>query len=374
MTQTGSSKLFKASSHFITITNCLKKRTQEETISRLTAFLPSYKSLSIACEKHKKKGLHYHIFIDCKKQWSFAKSKWKPIREWFQASNDDYKRWSKKTGITKDEWKTEKWRYCNNLVNNQFVESKGQSKGQVWVYNDGLSYESQQSASKSSLRPDAQILGDFIDGITLTQQYQQADLTRKAYIAKNWDVLLKMVNNHKRILKVITDQTPRFTKENFYPVKEAEEHDFKKFALVLHGPPEMGKTAYAKTLLPKHLRVTHPDKLKQFDDNIHDGIIFDDQAYGHWPRESVIHLMDIEEDADINVKNSMVTIPAGTPRIFITNRDVRHYDEYNNFVKDKSFIPDKINEEDRAIDRRFKLVHIAKDLRKINNAHKVFSS
>lgn len=364
-------KLFGATTFLITITNCKKQYSQTEVVERLKGFLPPYKSLVIACEKHGKGDLHYHIFIDCHKKFTFAKSHWEPIRSWLKASNDDYKNWSKRTGITKKEWKVEKWRYCNNLVTKNFEKSKGEKKGQLWVYCDGQSYENEQELQITDLKPDADILKNFIEGVSLTQQYSKADYTRKAYIAKHWDVLTKMITNHKRIMREIANEKPKFTKENFKKVPEAEKHDFSKKVMILRGKPNKGKTQYAKTFFKKPLIVRHPDKLKSFDENTHDGIIFDDQSYGHWPRESVIHLFDVEEEADINVKNSMVTLPAGVPRIFTTNRQIRVYErDYNDVPvhsKDKSFLPAKLDENDNAIDRRCNIIDVTYDLRVLQN-------
>ena len=360
-------KTFGAATFLITITNCKTEREKDLVIKRLTDFLPAYKSLVIACEKHGKGDLHYHIFIDCKKKFTFTKAHWKPIRDWLQASNDDYKNWSRKTGITKKEWKVEKWRYCNNLVTKAFEESKGDKKGQLWVHNDGDSFENAQVLDEQDLKPDAEILKNFCEGISLTQQYQNADWTRKAYISKNWDTLTKMITNHKRIMREIANEKPKFTKENFRVIKEAEEHDFSKKVLILQGKPNEGKTQYAKTFFKKPLMVRHPDKLKSYDENTHDGIIFDDQSYGHWPRESVIHLFDVEEEADINVKNSMVTIPAGVPRIFTTNRQMRvselDFHDKPKHDPNKSFLPARLDESDNAIDRRCKVINIIEDLR-----------
>lgn len=360
-------KIFGAKSFLITITNCKTNKEQDEVVARFKDFLPAYNSLSIACEKHGKGDLHYHIFIDCKKKYSFTKATWEPIRKWLEAANDDYKTWSRRTGITKKEWLIEKWRYCNNMVTKSFEESKGDKKGQLWVYNDGEEYTNSQIVEQVDLKPDAQILKSFTEGLSLTQQYEVADFTRKAYIAKNWDPLTKMITNHKRIMREIANSKPKFTKENFHTVKAAEEHDFTKKVMILRGEPNQGKTQYAKTFFKKPLLVRHPDKLKSFDENTHDGIIFDDQSYGHWPRESVIHLFDVEEEADINVKNSMVTIPAGTPRIFTTNRVMRrtkvnHHGERKH-DPEKSFLPARLDEYDTAIDRRCNIIDLTHDLR-----------
>ena len=72
-------------------------------------------------------------------------------------------------------------------------------------------------------------------------------------------------------------------------------------------------------------------------------------SFSHYPRESCIHLIDLEEEADINVKCGMVTIPAGTPRIITTNREA----------------PEIFSSYDRAIKRRLTVATIEKDLRKL---------
>lgn len=367
MKNSGKTKAFAASTHFVTITNCKTTRAQDDVVDRLVSFLPAYKSLVIACEKHGKGDLHYHLFWDGKKKWKFTKATWAPIREWLQASNDDYKRWGKNTGITKKEWLVEKWRYCNNLATAEFAESKGDAKGQVWVFNDGVAYDSAQAEEVSNLKPDAEILMKFVEGGEgLTEQYQGAEWTRKAYIAKNWDVLVKMISNHKRIQREIKNSTPRFTKDDFHVCSAAEEHDFSAKCMVLRGPSNVGKTQYAKTFFKKPLLVRHMDKLKQFDETVHDGIIFDDLSFGHWPRSSMIGLLDVEEEADINVKNSMVVIPAGTPRIFTTNQQLQVYEEdfgTQKHSKEKSFLPDKLDQSDIAMHRRLQVFTVG-DLRK----------
>lgn len=90
-------------------------------------------------------------------------------------------------------------------------------------------------------------------------------------------------------------------------------------SLVLWGPTNTGKTSLAKALLPKALFVTHKDMLKQYDELEYEGIIFDDMSFKHWPREAQIHIVDFDNDRQIDVKHGMAVIPAKTPRIFTTN-------------------------------------------------------
>lgn len=375
-----SPKTFGAAAHLVTIANCKAQISQVDAIDRIKSFVPPYKTLSIACERHGKGDLHYHVLWIGQKKWTFTKARWAPIRAYFDAANDDYKTWSRKTGITSNEWRVEKWRYCNNLVNKSFSQSKGEKKGQLWVHNEGVALSDENVACEQDLKQDPQILKYFSEGKTLLDQYQAADWTRKAYIAKNWDILRKMINSHKTILREIKGLVKKFTSDDFDrdAVRSVNDVDLKLKALVISGAPGFGKTQLAKTIFKRPLLVRHPDKLKQLDENLHDGIIFDDQAYAHWPRESVIHLMDLEEETDINVKNSMVTIPAGFPRVFCTNRYHTNIDGGINLRvfkhdqdgslsidKDKSFLPAKLRPGDNAIDRRIVHIHFHSDIRKI---------
>lgn len=119
--------------------------------------------------------------------------------------------------------------------------------------------------------------------------------------------------------------------------------------LILHGESGLGKTQFAKSLFKNPLLVRHIDKLKKFDSFQHDGIIFDDMSFQHWPRESCIHLLDLDEDADINVKCSMVTIPAGVPRVITSN--YKPYDIFSAF--------------DKAIRRRHYSIEVKEDIREM---------
>lgn len=83
------------------------------------------------------------------------------------------------------------------------------------------------------------------------------------------------------------------------------------------GPSGIGKTQYAKAHFKNPLLVRHIDDLKNFTD--HDGIVFDDMDFTHWPPTSQIHLTDVEENSSINVKYGTALIPRGTKRIFTCN-------------------------------------------------------
>jgi len=88
--------------------------------------------------------------------------------------------------------------------------------------------------------------------------------------------------------------------------------------MLFTGPSNIGKTHFATAHFKRPLLVSHIDKLKQLT-NDHDGIVFDDMSFTHWPIESVIHLLDQELDRDINVRYGTVYIPSNTPKIFTHN-------------------------------------------------------
>ena len=49
------------------------------------------------------------------------------------------------------------------------------------------------------------------------------------------------------------------------------------------------------------------------------GLLFDDISLFHLPRESKIHLLDLETTSQIRILYGIATIPASTVRIFTTN-------------------------------------------------------
>lgn len=162
----------------------------------------------------------------------------------------------------------------------------------------------------------------------------------------------------------------KFTADDFNAPEEVSGWNREEQALVLVGESGTGKTQFAKTLFENPLLVRHMDKLKQFDEWTHDGIIFDDMNFEHYPRSSCIHLVDIEEDADVNVKCSMVTIPAGTPRVFTTNLPVDQPKLVNDYnangyhmggTHGDTLFPTKNN---TAIKRRLEVV-LCNDLRRM---------
>lgn len=85
------------------------------------------------------------------------------------------------------------------------------------------------------------------------------------------------------------------------------------------GRSGTGKTQWALAHFKNPLLVRHIDALKTLTPD-HDGVVFDDMCFDHWPIESVIHLLDFELASDIHVRYGTVHVPPYTRKIFTSNK------------------------------------------------------
>lgn len=89
---------------------------------------------------------------------------------------------------------------------------------------------------------------------------------------------------------------------------------------VIVGDSGVGKTTWAKTHAPKPaLWVTHMDDLRLFNKDYHKSIIYDDMTFKHYPEQSQIHLVDMDDTRTIHIRYKTVTIPAKVPKLFTCN-------------------------------------------------------
>lgn len=175
---------------------------------------------------------------------------------------------------------------------------------------------------------DQKMLDDIIrDNMKVGELYTKArDLAKEGKVREGIEVLEhgktvrdlvihgNAIQKNLRLLAV-KRRSPDFSIEEFNIKFEWD----RTKSLILWGPTNTGKTSLAKALLPKALFVTHKDMLKQYDELEYEGIVFDDMSFKHWPREAQIHIVDYDNDRQIDVKHGMAVIPAKTPRIFTTN-------------------------------------------------------
>lgn len=87
--------------------------------------------------------------------------------------------------------------------------------------------------------------------------------------------------------------------------------------LIVAGRTGLGKTQWAKALMPGAPVLRHLDLLSEFD--LSHGLVLDDIGVGHLPFTMILNLLDFEEDGHIHVRYRVAVIPAGTRRIFTTN-------------------------------------------------------
>jgi len=117
-----------------------------------------------------------------------------------------------------------------------------------------------------------------------------------------------------------TRQTPPlYLLENFLPVVMPVDWH----ALLLTGPTGIGKTQFARALLPSAPVIRHVDQLRTAD--LSKGIIFDDFDVSHWPVTSIIHLLDWDEASGIHCRYTHVLVPAHTKKIFTHNKPLHQW-------------------------------------------------
>jgi len=145
-------------------------------------------------------------------------------------------------------------------------------------------------------------------------------------------------------------------KQVLFPVVEEVKFNIEQFewpklelskSTIIWGEAGIGKTEFALSHFKSPLMVSHLDTLKEFDEEEHDGIVFDDMSFIHLPRESQIHLVDNDKTRAIHLRYINATIPAHTKKIFTTN------------VEDGAIL----NTWDAAIMRRINLVHLTGTVR-----------
>lgn len=120
---------------------------------------------------------------------------------------------------------------------------------------------------------------------------------------------------YKALSPNVAAPPPRFALDAFGWNKE---YDW-KYSQIMWGAAGIGKTEFAKALLPKALFVSHMDDLVSFDSSIHEGIIFDDMSFTHMPRTAQIHIVDQDNNRSIHCRYTCAHIPANTKKIFLTN-------------------------------------------------------
>lgn len=121
----------------------------------------------------------------------------------------------------------------------------------------------------------------------------------------------------------------------------------------IYGPSGIGKTEFAKSHFTNPLYVKQIDQLRTLT-SAHDGIVFDDISFTHWPSDQVIGLLDYFNHTVVHCRYHDAFIPAGMKRIFT----------HNNPVADVFFPPLISEEQKRGILRRLNVYNVTEQLYK----------
>ena len=89
--------------------------------------------------------------------------------------------------------------------------------------------------------------------------------------------------------------------------------------LIIWGPTGTGKTQWAAHQFENPFICREEDSLREFDPQIHDGIVFDDISFRNKTREACIHLVDWDEESQIRCRYHNAIIPRCTRKIFTCN-------------------------------------------------------
>lgn len=165
------------------------------------------------------------------------------------------------------------------------------------------------------------VLRQVIEGKSLNEIILPSITSRKASILYDFKSLNAMVTRYMSLTTCHTSYR-RITEFNEDIRKRVLQWNHETHALVLRGPTSVGKTELAKSLLfwrtsKNPLFITNLNKLAH--GLPHQPLLFDDMCFSETRRSKCISLLDLENDRDVRVMYGIVTILAGTARIFTTN-------------------------------------------------------
>lgn len=98
-------------------------------------------------------------------------------------------------------------------------------------------------------------------------------------------------------------------------------HCGRMLSVCLLGLSGTGKTAYALAHFTNPKMITHVDDLKAVLPS-HDGLVFDDIGFHHWPPEACINIVDCEYERSIHLRHNNARIKKNMPRFFCSNLDM----------------------------------------------------
>jgi hypothetical protein len=313
----------------------------KEALEQLKKIAPIKKYI-IAQERHKDGDAHLHCYIMFENKVHRRNPRWADLEE-------------KELILTQSDNEEEEEEVMEDLYLSRYYH-----------FNDGGTVRNVEKVAKYCTK-DGNYISNFwepkVESLVFNLETKEEAI--KMLKEKSPGLLLRSYNNIKNCLEDHYGATePEEEKEKLKPKYELEDFSMEALDLTLpvliYGPSNCGKTQFAKAHFNAPLLVSHIETLRRYDPAIHDGIVFDDISFAHWPPESVIHLLDIEEERDLHMRYKVWKKPAGLKMIFTHNS--------GNGGSDPNIFYDPLGkisiEQITAIHRRYTSIYLATDIRK----------
>lgn len=289
------------------------------------------KRLVIGQEHHQDGNLHWHVLIEYESEKDIRNPQYFDLSHWEGENavreHPNVLIWTRTGDQTYDQWFKNHWEYCKKedptpyIVGEEPRDNRKRKRDEVFT-----------EAMKITRERDVHSGMEFLE--------------------KNapYDLVTKYEQIHRALVKIRNISMCMQTQARAvgeFPNAPTIVDNWR--CLFINGPTGMGKTQWARSLLPLATVVSHRDQLKDVD--FANGVIFDDFEVSHWPPTAVIHLLDWDEPRGLDVKHGHVIIPSHTKKIFTYNGEL-----YRWLSKDATM------EQQAACERRVHVVNITRSL------------
>ena len=253
----------------------------------------SVKRMIVGQEHHQDGSLHWHVCLE----FSITKDVRNARAFDIQGEHPNVMLWTRSGGQTYEQWFLNHWEYCKKEDPTPFIVGPEPSP------DDNRKRKRDETFAESMDICIAEGVKPAIEFLRRVAPYE--------LVTKYDQIYRTMVSLRNEATQV---QTPARPVSEFVHAPEVVDS---WRCLYINGATYLGKTAWARSLLPEATVVRHTDQLRTVD--FSKGVIFDDFDVSHWPPTAVIHLLDWDEPSGINVKHGHVVIPAQTRKIFTHN-------------------------------------------------------
>jgi len=262
-----------------------------ERITQWFARQPRLRRVVVGQEHHQDGNLHWHVVIEYEVEKDVRAGSYFNL----DGEHPNIKVWTRAGGSTFDQWFKNHWEYCKKEDPTPFIVGE------------------EPTVSRKRKRDDI-----FIDALEVCRLKGVNEAMRFLEFTAPYDLVTKYDQIYRTMIAVrnqaTNTQSPARSVSEF-PLAPLVPENWR--VLYINGGTGLGKTAWARALLPEATVVRHSDQLRTVD--FSKGVIFDDFDIGHWPPTAAIHLLDWDEPSGINVKHAHVVIPAHTKKIFTHN-------------------------------------------------------